>query len=775
MYDALTPLFDHVDRADLFTDFKSEGFGLSGDGPGHLEPVPYAGVTIIRDRYDVPHVYATTHDGGVWAAGWIAAQDRGLLLALARYDSLTAAVDAPGLSAIRLVEADDQFTPSAQTEAIAARQEGVLRRAGTEGRDVLSDINVYCRGINAYLKATHTRERPFTPVDIIAFNALKDQFLGEGGGREAANSELLAGLEHRLGVARGYRVFADLRQNTNAGSPTTVDGHFAYDDDPSHPGAPGSVLLDPGSLHAVSSVSPRVARELPAAQPRAHASNELMVEAGHSRTGHPLLVGGPQIGYSYPGLTYEIDMHAPGLDWRGATSAPFPGYLLIGRGQDFATTLTSADGDDIDEFVETLCGHSRTHYLYRGRCRAMTTVHAGTLKTQSGARSPVVFERTVNGPVVAYATVHGHPVAIARRRASYGRDVLDLLYNRRLSDGQVHSPRTFMQAAALTPQTFNSFYIDDRHVAEYTAGLLPIRARGTDPSLPTRGGGAYEWRGDLSAARHPHGVDPAHTPVPGTMVNWNNTVAHGFGAADDQWASTGSAARVQELNRDLVRQRHHGKWTIQGVVSAMNEAASQDVRGLLTVPLLARVLHGSAAPDPQAAEMLRLLISWSRHGASLLGNGHGKIRAPGAAIIQTAWKGLADAAMAPVLGPQLAQLNDLSPRFGGYSPGGGQFAGWYQYMDRDLKHLLGIAQPQPLADDYCGAGSLARCRASLWRALAAAGRTLTRSQGTADPARWRASAGAIRIHFVPLGLTTMRYANRPTGIQQVISFDRHGG
>ena len=29
-------------------------------------------------------------------------------------------------------------------------------------------------------------------------------------------------------------------------------------------------------------------------------------------------------------------------------SAPFPGYMLIGRGEDFATTLTSASADVID-------------------------------------------------------------------------------------------------------------------------------------------------------------------------------------------------------------------------------------------------------------------------------------------------------------------------------------------------------------------------------------------------------------------------------------------
>ena len=54
MYNALTPLGGHVTNADLFSDFKSEAFGLGTDGPGTPEPVPYPGVTIIRDRFDVP-------------------------------------------------------------------------------------------------------------------------------------------------------------------------------------------------------------------------------------------------------------------------------------------------------------------------------------------------------------------------------------------------------------------------------------------------------------------------------------------------------------------------------------------------------------------------------------------------------------------------------------------------------------------------------------------------------------------------------------------------
>jgi acyl-homoserine lactone acylase PvdQ len=768
MYNALTPLFDHVSNADLFSDFKSEQFGLGTDGPGTVEPVPFPGVTIVRDKFHVPHVSATTHAGGVWAAGWIAAEDRGLLLQEARDNSRVAALDVPGLTAIGLIENLQDFQPSAQTESVLSRQTRVLEKAGREGRAVLSDIDEFVKGINAYLALKSPTTPKWTRNDVYALNALKDQFFGEGGGREAQNSEFLGALEHRLGVKKGYSVFNDLRQNLNAGSPTTVDGTFNYDHTPRKPGAPGSVVLDPGSFHATPAVSAAKAAKFGRLEPRPHASNELMVEGRYSTTGHPLLVGGPQVGYFYPGLTYEIDMHAPGLDWRGATSAPFPGYMLIGRGADFATTLTSASGDVVDEYAETLCAHSRTKYLFKGRCRSMQHFDAGTL-----AGKKVLFRTTVHGPVVGYARVHHRLVAIASKRSSYGKDVLDLLFNRRLSDGQVHSPQSFFKAAELTPQTFNSFYIDDKHVAEITTGLLPMRPRGTDPSLPTIGTGRWEWRGTAPNSVHPKGIDPLHTPVKGTMTNWNNVSAHGFGAADDAWNANGTSARVDLLNYNLARLRRSGRWSLASVTSAMNAAATQDVRAILTVPVLQRLLKGSKAPDAQAAKMLSLLVAWRRAGGNLLDlNGDGKIDNPGAAIMNAAWPKIAAAFMRPQLGPLEGEFSGLVSVFD--SPPGGQFSGWYQYFDRDVSKLLHLAQPQPFANDYCGAGKLRRCQRSVWAAIAAAGRTLARRQHSANPSAWRASATAERIKFIP-GLLpyTMAYTNRPSGIQQVISFNRH--
>jgi len=439
--------------------------------------------------------------------------------------------------------------------------------------------------------------------------------------------------------------------------------------------------------------------------------------------------------------------------------------MLIGRGQDFATTLTSASGDIIDQYVERLCQGSDEKYLYKGNCLPMQHFNAGTLNGK-----PVQFVRTVHGPVEGYAKVNGTKVAISSKRSSYGRDTLDQILFRRLSTGQVDSPSSFFAAAAKTPQTFNSFYIDNKHIAEYTSGRLPIRPPSVDPGLPTLGTGQYEWQGFLADDDHIHGVDPSD----GTMTNWNQTSARGFGAADDNWGGSSSVHRVDMLNRNLsLLQGSDGKWTLPEVASAMNAAATQDVRAIDTVPLLRRLLQGSQAPNPQAAKMLSLLVDWRNDGGSRLDRDlDGKVDDPGAAIMDAAWPKIADAFLKPKLGPQLDELNSLITRFN--QPPGGQLTGWFMYFDRDIRHLLGMPITQPFNNYYCGGGNVGLCRQAIWNQLKLAGSELTTQQGTSDPAAWRSDATAERISFVP-GLlpTTMRYANRPSGIQQVISFKGH--
>jgi acyl-homoserine lactone acylase PvdQ len=758
MYDALTPLFRDVRNRDLRRYFKSEKLVSARQARKmKRERVPRRGVKIFRDRFNVPHIFGRTNDDVTWGAGWALAHDRELLLEQARYNARVAVVDAPGLNAISLVVGLKSFQPSSQTERELRKEVGKLKQYGKPGRRLVHDMRVYVKGINAYYRAEKRPHRPWTIRDVIALNAIKSELFGEGGGGEVDAAQFLDGLQDALGADRGYSVWNDLRQRQDPETPVSIKRRFPYAPLPKN--RSGNVVLDNGSFDPVP--TPGAAASAAAqGKFRDHASNVLMVAGKRSRSRHPLFVGGPQIGYFYPGLTLEMDLHGPGWRARGATSAPFPGYILIGRREDFVWTLTSAGADITDIYVETLCGGSDTKYLYRGQCRSMSHFNAGTL---SGQR--VEFNRTVHGPVVGYATVDGRRVAVSRKRSSYLLDGVDLLLFQRLTRGRVPNARAFLRAAAVPPQTFNTFYADSRNVAQITTGRLPIRPAGVDPGLPTEGTGNHEWAGFLNAEAHPQAIVRS-----GVLNNWNNKPARGFPAADDQW-SYGSIGRVQLLNDNTARVRRHTLATLTG---AMNAAATQDVRAMKFVPILARLLKGGTAPSARAAQMLSLLEDWRAKGGSRLDRDlDGRIDHPGAAILDTAWNRLADASMTPVLGKPLAdQLAETL--HGRYDlPPGGQFGGWHMYMSKDIRTLLGERVRGRFANRYCGAGNLTVCRAALWAALEAAGVELEAAQGP-DPAAWRADATRERINFLPGVLPlTIRYTNRPSGIQQVIEFGGH--
>ena len=98
---------------------------------------------------------------------------------------------------------------------------------------MLRDIDIFVKGINAYLDANQLAGAPWTRNDVYAVNALKGQFLGQGGGDEARRSQFLDGLQDAARRQAGIQgVFNDLRQFTNPRSVTSVNGKFPYGRDP---------------------------------------------------------------------------------------------------------------------------------------------------------------------------------------------------------------------------------------------------------------------------------------------------------------------------------------------------------------------------------------------------------------------------------------------------------------------------------------------------------------------------------------------------------------
>jgi hypothetical protein len=132
------------------------------------------------------------------------------------------------------------------------------------------------------------------------------------------------------------------------------------------------------------------------------------------------------------------------------------------------------------------------------------------------------------------------------------------------------------------------------------------------------------------------------------------------------------------------------------------------------------------------------------------------------------WDPLARAALCGRLGAALCERLAGVNKVYDNPPSSNQYGGWHQYLDKDLRALLGQPVAGPFKVRYCGNGDATACAQALWAAIEQAGRAEAAKQGTEDASQWREPTR--KITFSPIPLVDMQYTNRPTGIHQVMQF-----
>jgi acyl-homoserine lactone acylase PvdQ len=767
LYDALTPLRGHVTAADIEKDYLPENF--QPVGPTHEEPTGRPGLKLIYDDYGIPHIYGQTRADVAFGSGWATARDRSLLLLVGRGPARVAVADVPGIDAFGLVtDIGNTFVPSPETENLVTEEvNDLVKTYGDKGREIIADAQAYADGINAYNKAhNQMQDQPPANVnDVIAVTAFIGSIFGAGGGDEARNGELLAKLQQGLGRVRGYKAWDDVMLADDPEAPTTIRRPFHYG--PFTGGkVTGSVTIDPGSIQSVNPRQPAASAaaapssagagsvDAAAAPPRKEASNFLAVAPSRSATHNSLSVMGPQLGYYYPEIVEQRDLHGPGMNAQGISVPGLGMYILIGRTKDYAWSLTSAGHDVRDVFAEQLCEpdgsaptRASTHYLYKGQCRPFETVNAGLLNG-----TPLIYKTSVHGNVIGTATVGGKPYALARQRSTFGKDGLNLAALHDMTSGEASTPQRFWRAANQFNFTFNWAYVSRKATAYFTSGLLPRRAPGLDRRLPTLGDGRYDWRGFLSEREHPHDVGGPG----GLLLNWNNRAAPGFMHGDDN--PYGSVHRVELFDRFPWRVK------LTDDVSIMNRAATEDVRSPVW-PVVSRVLHTGPAPNALDRQVVDLLDAWVADDAPRVDADNDTFYDDaGPTVMDELWKPLAETVLRPVLGDLLDDVDSVRG-LGGLS---GE-----SYVDKDLRTLLHQHVRGRFNVRYCGNGSLSACRASLWAAVDQVSSALAAQFGNQNPSSWLKKAALTS--FVP-GLlpNKLRATNRPT-FQQVLELQHERG
>jgi acyl-homoserine lactone acylase PvdQ len=759
MYDRLDDVVADgtFDDSDLGSYFKDAGLGTE---PTVRTDTPAPGVRIDWDRYGVPRISGTTVEQVSWGAGWAVADSRLLIAEIGRVLGRAGTIEMGGSDDLvkALQHAGDVPRIDYTDDELLAGLNDTVAQAGADGPRILAALDGFVDGINGWLD-THTfpkelqalglQWRHWTRADVLAVGVVVDDIFGSGGGDEVGNATALRDLVSRLGTSQGRAMFDRLRTADDPGATAEVDQRFPY---PVYASAAGGPTTDVGTVDpaAVAMPDPGTTAAGPMTTPTM--SNYMALAGDRTASGHPILVGGPQSSYFAPELLFEMELHGGGFDARGIT---FPGlgpWVVIGRSRTYAWTATAGGSDLTDERIEQLCEpdgaaptRTSTHYVFDGRCVAMTRPDT----------DPMTAWRTVHGPVVGRTTVGGLPVAISRQRMSRFQTAHAALAFWRLNRGDVHGPEDFAPTMSNVPMSFNWAYVDAHHVATFHSGWYPIRAEGVDPDLPSWGTGQWEWRGRLDWHEQPQAIDPPR----GYAVSWNNHVAPGWREPDNDWDS-GVVQRVDLLDRRAAA-LHDA--TPADVVRAVQDAATVDVRGALVLPDVLRILDGAPAPNATLAATRDELARWVDAGAHRRDrNDDGWYDDHAVAVMDVLFEPLVDAVFRPTLGTYLDRDDVRRPKTIDNPPSqtGGAFAhGWYSAVTSDLRRA---ETGDPAAPAVCGGGDLATCRAALWHAL-------TQAKDRSGPLPMLAVLERIRFLPYLFDLQSMRWQNRPT-YQQVISF-----
>jgi acyl-homoserine lactone acylase PvdQ len=844
MYAGLLQVAPHVQQSQLDTYFKVAGLGIA---PGDVDRVdaPGPGTVIVRDRsFGIPHVFGATREATEFGAGYAAAEDRLFQMDVLRHVGRGRLAEFTGASPAAIamdcsvagVAGYDEAELRQQFDKLASEFPARFSTTRTVGRQVQADIEAYVAGVNAFVQVARSdpallpveylslrqAPAPWAVTDVVAVATIVQSIFASGGGGEVESALLRDSLIARYGAARGTQIWSDLRSRNDPAAPTTLARPFPYMEAGSvDPAAVANPLQPPTSSFCNGAPPPELSAGLgavtvgsssldlgPLMQRRPQMSNALLVGASKAGSHRPIAVFGPQVGYSAPAFLDEEDIHGPGISARGATFPGSSGYIELGRGGGYAWSATSAGSDITDQRLERLCNPDgsaptlqSTHYVFNGRCVAMfertdREVAPPTPQEPLGAIVTIQIERTVHGPVVGRTTAADPtsgqpvPVAVSSQRSTWFDELSSAPAFLEWNDPDViHGARDFLRAAADSTGTFNWFYVDGRDIAYYSAGRLPVRARGVDPDLPSWGTGQWEWQGFLPATGlpddpHPHAIDPKS----GFLTNWNNKPAPQYSAADNNYGH-GPVFRVQSLTDRLRAAIQEGDVQQADVVNAMEDAGSVDLDGSQLVTHVAAVLAG-ASLTPAQGQVLALLQAWAAAGAH-----RRALVDPGAydmgsavAIMDALYPRLAHAVFDPWLnGSQFGQLVSINGIDNPPGPGGSAYdGGWEGYLQRALDQALSPSIANPYSQSYCGAGSLGACRAAVVGALQATIDALAASYGTADPSAWtcaRSNTGSGQcnparddIQFQATGalqIPGIPWVNRPT-FQQVVQFPRRG-
>ncbi|GAC1432394.1 MAG: penicillin acylase family protein [Thermoanaerobaculia bacterium] len=463
-------------------------------------------VTVVRDRWGVPHIYASNQHDLFYAQGFVQAQDR-----LYQMEIWKRAGQG------RLAEIFGSPFVGRDIAARKLRYRGsMIDEYASYAPDAREILLAFTEGINEFIDARRDR----LPAEFAMAGFKPEHWKPEDCLQRLAAYGLMSNAASEL---RHARIVATLgvEKNTSMISPlppADIDPVTALD----------YAALDPDMLRDFVSSDMRIEVPPPG-------SNNWVLAGSKTASGKPLLANDPHRTLSIPSLRYVVHLVAPGWNVIGAVEPALPG-VAIGHNEDIAWGITVFGADQQDLYVETLRDGK---YKTESGWRPLRVEHE-TIDVKGGVTVPATIEFTRHGPVIWKKGDR----AVALRWVGAQPGTAGYLGS--LALDRAHNWIEFQRAMRRWKVPGENIVYADRsgHIGEQSTALTPRRS--WTGLLPVDGSsGNYEWTGFIPIDELPHSYDPTK----GFIATANNLTL----SKDDrrhiahEWASDFRIDRIEEV------------------------------------------------------------------------------------------------------------------------------------------------------------------------------------------------------------------------------------
>ncbi len=341
-------------------------------------------VTIYRDTWGVPHVFASTDEGAFYGWGYVAAQDRWYIMDYTRMKMRGRLSELEGSGAY-----DDDY--SMRLLGYAYMEEQRYPQLSTSTRAAL---DAYAAGVNAYLSnnagdlaahpmAAHAYFQGRTPEPWTGVDSLL-----------VWDSVFLQGPDEE--EVRQLRALEALPPGS---TPAEICNalNFTYFIDNESAVVKQTDMPNAGATFAYAGGHPTYCNGLQYFYPPPKASHAWAVNGARSTTGNTILMGDPQILIETPSLFHEVHVAGASFNARGVNIPGSVGFFVGFTNQlGWSATKLSADTDDVFR-LEMVSPN-----MYRD---ASGNTHAflarqETISSSNGSPTNVTFYHTQYGPLI---------------------------------------------------------------------------------------------------------------------------------------------------------------------------------------------------------------------------------------------------------------------------------------------------------------------------------------------------------------------------------------